>query len=150
LNELDLPYVVDVESRGATSVVTVQWRTEELRWRTLLTRGSRVRRWRMVLSLDASTGRYTFSEYTSWSTLVGSGASTSLTGGKGWSRGKSMGAGTVSRVWAVGQVESPDGIGPAGAIRIVPADAKVPVFRIVRAHGWRPRRAGDIWRLWEY
>ncbi|WP_062130922.1 hypothetical protein [Demequina aestuarii] len=150
LNELDLPYSVAVDGDVHKATVTVEWRTEELRWRTLLTRGRQVMRWRMLVKLDGETGRYTFTELASTSTLVGSGASASLTGARSWSRAKSMGAGSVTKVWAAGQVDSPAGTASSGSIRLVPADAKVPVFRILRAHGWRPKRDSAFWRQWEY
>ena len=61
-----------------------------------------------------------------------------------------MEAGSVTKVWAAGQVTSPEGEGTSGTIRVVPSDAKVPVFRIVRGYGWRPRKDGKLRRLWEY
>ncbi len=150
LNEKDLPYSVDVDRDGDKATVTVQWRTEQLRWRTLLTVGKQVVRWRMLVKLDGRSGRYTFTELRSRSALVGSGATATLSGAKNWSRGKSMGAGSVTKVWALGQVESPEGTGVSGSIRIVPADAKVPVFTILRAHGWRPKRDSAFGRQWEF
>lgn len=150
LNEFDLPYSLELERDGDVATVTVQWRVEELRWRTLLTRGNQVRRWRMPVRLDGRSGTYSFTELKSMSTLVGSGATASLSGAKSWSRGKTMGAGSVTKVWAVGVVDSPEGTGASGRIRIVPSDAKVPVFAILRSHGWRPKRDSLFWRQWEF
>lgn len=150
LNDLDLPYSVTVEPKGDGALVKVQWRVEELKWRTVFTRGRRVMRWRLELRLDAAKGHYRFTEVSSHSELVGSGLSATLSGSKGGSRSKSIGAGSVTKVWAAGQVVSPDGEGRSGSIRVVPSDAKVPVFRILRAHGWRPRKDSPLRRLWEY
>ena len=150
LNDLDLPDSVTVERDGDKAKVTVPWRVEELKWRTLMTRGNQVLKWRLELTLDGSKGRYRFTEVSSRSQLVGSVASGTLSGSKSGSRGKTMGAGTVSKVWAVGQVNSLQGAGSRGKIRITPADAKVPVFRILRAYGWRPRFNSEALQVWEY
>lgn len=150
LNDLDLPYSVEVDRDGDTAKVRVPWRIEELKWRTLMTRGSQVRRWQLELTLDGNRGRYRFSEVSSWHKLVGSGATASLSAAAGRSRSKSFAAGSVTKVWAVGDVLSPEGRGSSGRIGIKPSDAKVPVFRILRAYGWRPRRDSLWHQLWEY
>ena len=103
-----------------------------------------------MLRLDTQTGTYTFIERSSVAQLVGSGASATLSGSKSWSRSKSLGAASVTKVWAAGQVWDPDGTGAEATVRITPSDAKVPVFRIVRAHGWRAKRENVVSRIWEY
>lgn len=49
-----------------------------------------------------------------------------------------------------GPGQQPEGTGTHGAISLTPSDAKIPVFRILRAYGWRPRRDWDLLRLFEY
>ncbi|WP_062517009.1 hypothetical protein [Demequina gelatinilytica] len=150
IDGLDLPYAVAIARDGADATLTVTWRTEEMRWRTVLTRGSAVMRWRMVVRLDGATGRYRFTEHSSSSRIVGNAATGTLSGAARWHRGKSFGAGRIARVWAIGQVTAPDGDGSSGTIRLAPRDAKIPVFAILRAYGWRPRSDRRLLRMWEY
>lgn len=150
LSENDVPYVVFAEAAGRDVKVTAQWLSEELRWRSFVQRGRTVRRWRMVVTLDVDRGTYSFTEYQSSSQIVGDLASGTLSGVKSWSRGKTLGVGKVTAVWAAGQVTSPEGRGQHGQIALIPADAKVPVFTILRAYGWRPKRDTAFARAWEY
>lgn len=150
LNELELPYEVRAESARGRTEITVEWRSEELRWRTVLQRGAVVLRWRLQVQLLEAAGTYSFTEVRTESTVQGSLPGASLSGSKQWHRGKSFNAGHFASVWAVGQVDSPDGVGNTGSVRLRPSDAKIPVFRILRAYGWRPRRDSDLLRLWEY
>lgn len=150
LSEIDVPYtVVAIPEEDGEARVIVTFRDDEMRWRTLLTRGRKVFRWRMVIRLDARRGTYRFTEYTSVQDLsVGvSGRPLSLS----WSghRGKQFGTGRVTHVWAAGQVESPEGRGQHGRLAIRPAGAKVPVFTILRAYGWRPRFMPEASRVFE-
>ncbi|MDE0572198.1 hypothetical protein ON058_02075 [Demequina sp. B12] len=150
LSENDVPYVVYAERSGRAVRITAQWLSEELRWRTFMQRGRAVRRWRMVVTLNVDRGTYTFTEYQASSQIVGDLARGTLSGVKSWSRGKTMGAGHVTQVWAAGQVTSPEGRGMHGRIALTPADAKVPVFTILRAYGWRPKRDTTFARAWEF
>ncbi|WP_062070388.1 hypothetical protein [Demequina sediminicola] len=150
LDEKELPYTVSVEPDGRGAKVTVQWRVEDLKWRTFMQRGKLVFRWRMIVTLDADKGTYKFAEYHSSSTIVGDVAKGTLSGAKSWNRSKSMGAGKVSHVWAVGEVTSPDGRGTHGKAALRPSDAKIPVFTVLRAYGWRPKRDSTLARAWEY
>lgn len=146
LNGPDIPFSVSAEPSSDGAVVTVRWRLEELRWKSLFTDGTFVYNWKMVVKLDASAARYGFLERQSqaryqqgvWPPQVN------------WAWrgfwGKTASQRKVHIVMVPGgSVEtSTQGMdGPrtdwVGAVSIRPADAKIPVLTTLRNHGWRPR-----------
>lgn len=154
LNSPDLPYEVTAEPAPQGALVTVRWRIEELRWKSLFSRGERVYNWKMLVTLDAARAQYAFTEYQAearhdaqvWPPQVR------------WSwaafRGKTAGQVKLSVVMtSTGEVVTSSPQGPRtsweGAVAIRPADAKEPVITTLRNHGWRPRL--DWWgaRLFE-
>lgn len=156
INDEDLPYEVSAQRTERGARVVVRWKTEELRWQTLFSRGSRTYAWKMDVDLDPAHSRYRFVEYTASaarSTRVGP-SGLQVDGGWNWQRGKTAGRIQVSGVMtADGEVTSTSNQGVRtsweGAVSIRPGDAKVPVFTTLRNHGWRPRV--DWWgaRLFE-
>ncbi|NEE01981.1 hypothetical protein [Phytoactinopolyspora halotolerans] len=146
MNSDGLPYLIAASHTAAGVRVEVRWKVEEMRWRTLFVRGKQAYAWRMEVDLDPAKAQYTFAEY-SGSASVRSALSP---GGAfvhadwKWSRGKT--AGKRSATFAEGsdgQVTVQGGFGPRtsweGAVGIRPADAKIPVFTVLRNNGWRPR-----------
>jgi hypothetical protein len=134
MNSDGLPYVI-AASQTATGVrVEVRWKVEEMRWRTLFVRGKQAYAWRMEVDLDSARARYKFTEY-SGSASIRSALSPGgefVHGDWTWTRGRT--AGKTSATF----VEGSDGqITVRGGIR--PADAKIPVFTVLRNNGWRPR-----------
>jgi hypothetical protein len=146
MNSDGLPYTIEA-SRTADGVrVDVRWRHEELRWQTLFVRGSKAYAWRMELDLDPATGRYKFVEHSGEATVRAAAGPTGAVayGNWSWKRGKTSGGTSATFVeGADGQVTVTGPAGPRtsweGAVMIKPADAKVPVFTVLRNSGWRPR-----------
>ncbi|QAY69960.1 hypothetical protein [Xylanimonas protaetiae] len=156
LNDPDLPFEIGAEPTPDGAVVTVRWRVEELRWKTLFTQGSYVTNWKMVVRLDAARARYRFLEYTSqarheegvwppradwdWKGTVGK------TAGQMTLHVVMTPAGSVGTT-----TQGLDGPRTSwvGAVSIRPADAKVPVLTTLRNHGWRPRADWAGARLFE-
>lgn len=114
LNELDLPYAVRAESARGRTEITVEWRSEELRWRTLFHRGATLLRWKMRLLLDEAAGTYSFTESRAVSKIEGSALSGRISGTSSWTKGKQISPGYFTSVWAVGQVSSPRAPEPTG------------------------------------
>jgi hypothetical protein len=146
MNSDGLPYAIEA-SRSADGVrVDVRWRHEELRWRTLFVRGSKAYAWRMEVDLDPATGKYKFVEHSGEASVRAAAGPMGAVayGNWSWKKGKTSGGTSASFVeGADGQVRV---VGPAGtrtswegAVVIKPADAKVPVFTVLRNNGWRPR-----------
>ncbi|WP_353707073.1 hypothetical protein ABRQ22_13370 [Cellulosimicrobium sp. ES-005] len=156
INGEDLPYEVTAQRTERGARVVVRWKTEDLRWQTVFSHGSRTYAWKMDVDLDAAHSRYRFVEYSASrarTTRMGPGGS-HVDGGWEWERGKTAGRIRMSGVMtADGEVTSTSNQGVRtsweGAVSIRPADAKVPVFTTLRNHGWRPR--ADWWgaRLFE-
>jgi hypothetical protein len=146
MNSDGLPYRIEA-SRSADGVrVDVRWRNEELRWQTLFVRGSQAYAWRMEVDLDPATGRYRFVEHSGQASVRAAAgpAGAVVHGNWTWKRGKTSGGTSASFVeGADGQVTVVGARGPRtsweGAVMIKPADAKVPVFTVLRNNGWRPR-----------
>lgn len=156
MNSDGLPYQIDA-SRSPDGVrVNVRWKNEELRWQTLFVRGSQARAWRMDVDLDPSTGRYTFVEHSGTASVRAAAGpmGAAVHGTWTWQKGKTSGGTSATFVeGADGQVSVTGPGGPRtsweGAVMIKPADAKVPVFTVLRNNGWRPRRDWFGARLFE-
>lgn len=146
MNSDGLPYQIDA-SRSPDGVrVDVKWKHEELRWQTLFVRGSQAYAWRMEVDLDPSTARYTFVEHSGKASVRAAAGPLGATayGTWTWQKGKTSGGTSATFVeGADGQVSVTGTDGPRtsweGAVMIKPADAKVPVFTVLRNSGWRPR-----------
>lgn len=146
MNSDGLPYRINASRRPDGVRVDVQWKNEEMRWQTLFVRGSQANAWRMEVDLDPATGRYKFVEHSGTASVraaagpLGAAAYGTWT----WKRGKTSGGMSATFVeGADGQVTVVGPSGPRtsweGAVMIKPADAKVPVFTVLRNNGWRPR-----------
>ncbi|WP_141711876.1 hypothetical protein [Jiangella alba] len=156
MNGDGLPYAIDASPTSDGVRVDVKWKHEEMRWQTLFVRGSQAYSWRMEVDLDPSKARYAFVEHS------GTAAVRAAAGPLGavaygtwtWKRGKTSGGTSATFVeGADGQVTVTGPAGPRtsweGAVMIKPADAKVPVFTVLRDNGWRPRRDWFGARLFE-
>ncbi|MBK1787503.1 hypothetical protein [Prauserella cavernicola] len=156
MNSDGLPYRIDA-SRGADGVrVDVRWKDEEMRWQTLFVRGSTAYAWRMELDLDPATARYKFVEHSGQASVRAAVGPTGAVayGNWTWKRGKTSGGTSATFVeGADGQVSvtGPGGTRTSweGAVMIKPADAKTPVFTVLRDNGWRPPRDWFGARLFE-
>ncbi|GAB3444617.1 hypothetical protein [Actinophytocola sediminis] len=156
MNSDGLPYRIDA-SPGAEGVrVDVRWKDEELRWQTLFVRGSQAYAWRMEVDLDPAKGRYKFVEHSGQASVRAAAGpqGAAVHGAWSWKKGKTSGGTSATFVeGADGQVTVSGPAGPRtsweGAVMIKPADAKVPVFTVLRNHGWRPRFDGPSARLFE-
>jgi hypothetical protein len=142
MNGDGLPYQIDASRHG----VGVRWRTEEMRWQTIFVRGSQAYAWRMEVDLDPATGRYKFVEHSGQASVRAAAGpmGAAAYGNWTWKKGKTSGGTSATFVeGADGQVTVVGPSGPRtsweGAVMIKPADAKVPVFTVLRNHGWRPR-----------
>ena len=146
MNSDGLPYTIDA-SRGSDGTrVEVRWKHEEMRWQTLFVRGSQAYAWRMEVDLDPSTARYKFVEHSGTAAVRAAAGPLGAVayGNWTWKKGKTSGGTSATLVeGADGQVKvtGPDGTRTSweGAVMIKPADAKVPVFTVLRNNGWRPR-----------
>lgn len=146
LNADDLPYRIDAARTADGVQVDVRWKSEELRWQTLFVRGRVAYSWRMEVRLDPASAHYAFTE---WSGSAKTRAAVNaggiqLDGNWTWKKGKSAYQRNVSvREGADGQIVVNGGTQPrtswVGATSIAPGDAKVPVFTVLRNHGWRPK-----------
>ncbi|MCH7230946.1 hypothetical protein L0U85_08800 [Glycomyces sp. L485] len=141
-----LPYRIDATRSRDGVRVEVRWKHEEMRWQTLFVRGSRAYAWCMKVDLDPSTGRYKFIEHSGQASFnAAAGPTGAAAYGKwSWQKGKTFGTRSGTFVEAAdGQVHVTVPAGPRtsweGAVMIKPADAKIPVFTVLRNHGWRPR-----------
>lgn len=147
MNSDGLPYQIDAKQGPDGVRVDVAWKHEEMRWQTLFVRGSQVYAWRMEVDLDPSTGRYTFVEHSGQASVRAAAGPLGATayGNWTWKKGKTSGGTSATFVeGADGEVTVTGPTGPRtsweGVVMIKPADAKVPVFTVLRNHGWRPRR----------
>jgi hypothetical protein len=146
MNGDGLPYLIEATRTAHGARVDVRWKVEEVRWQTLFVKGKQVYAWRMEVDLDPATGQYKFVEYSA-STSVRAAISPGGAFVKGdwkWSRGKTAGQQSATFVeGADGQVTTRSSTGTRtsweGGAMIKPADAKVPVFTVLRNNGWRPR-----------
>ncbi|MBB5791056.1 hypothetical protein [Jiangella mangrovi] len=156
MNSDELPYTIDASPSADGVRVEVKWKHEEMRWQTLFVRGSQAYAWRMEVDLDPSKATYRFVEHS------GTAAVRAAAGPLGavaygtwtWKKGKTTGGTSATFVeGADGQVRvtGPSGTRTSweGAVMIKPADAKVPVFTVLRTNGWRPRRDWFGARLFE-
>lgn len=156
MNSDGLPYQIDATRSHDGVRVTVQWKHEEMRWQTLFVRGSQAFAWRMEVDLDPAKAQYKFVEHSgkaSVRTAAGPMGATAY-GNWTWQKGKTSGGVSASFVeGADGQVTVTGPAGPRtsweGAVMIKPADAKVPVFTVLRNNGWRPPRDWSGARLFE-
>jgi hypothetical protein len=156
MNSDGLPYQIDA-TRGPDRVqVTVQWKHEELRWQTLFVRGSQAFAWRMEVDLDPAKAHYKFVEHSGKASVRAAAGPLGATayGNWTWQKGKTSGGTSATFVeGADGQVTVTGPAGPRtsweGAVMIKPADAKVPVFTVLRNNGWRPPRDWSGARLFE-
>jgi hypothetical protein len=146
MNSDGLPYLIEAERSGDSVQVDVRWKSEEMRWQTLFVKGSVSYAWRMEVTLDPSSGKYKFVEYSGKSTTRAaiSPGGAYVRGNWTWTRGKSAGQVNMAVAeGADGQVHVSGPQGPRtsweGVVQIKPADAKVPVFTVLRNNGWRPR-----------
>ena len=146
MNSDGLPYQITA-SRSPDGVrVDVQWKHEEMRWQTLFVRGSQAYAWRMEVDLDPATANYKFVEHSGTAAVRAAAGPLGATayGNWTWKRGKTSNGTSATFVeGADGQVTVIGPVGPRtsweGAVMIKPADAKVPVFTVLRNNGWRPR-----------
>jgi len=142
LNNRGLPYCLEFStSRRGFPVITVRWRIEEARWKTIFGAGAIKRTWMMRVTLRHG-GHYMFHETSAQVAWDASLARMSVTAQRSGFFGKTFGAMGITKVWAPGYQQS--------SAMVRPSDAKIPVFTILRAYGWRPRH--DWWgsRMWEY
>jgi hypothetical protein len=146
LNSDGLPYRIEASRHGDGVRVGVLWKDEELRWQTLFVRGSKAYKWRMEVDLDPATARYKFVEHSGEASVRAAAGPTGAVayGNWAWKKGKTSGGTSATFVeGADGQVTVVGPNGPRtsweGAVMIKPADAKVPVFTVLRNNGWRPR-----------
>lgn len=146
MNSAGLPYQIDASQSPDGVRVDVTWKHEELRWQTLFVRGSQAYAWRMEVDLDPSTARYKFIEHSGKASVRAAAGPLGATayGTWTWQKGKTSGGTSATFVeGADGQVSvtGTDGTRTSweGAVMIKPADAKVPVFAVLRNNGWRPR-----------
>ena len=142
LNSRGLPYCLEFSTnRWGRPVITVRWRIEDDQWKTILGTGEVKRTWVMRVTLRHG-GHYTFHETSALVAWDASLAQMSVTAQRSWFVGKSFGAMGLTKVWTPGHRQS--------FAMVRPSDAKIPVFAILRAYGWRPRH--DWWgnRMWEY
>lgn len=146
MNSDGLPYLIEATRAGDGVRVEVRWKVEEIRWQTLFVKGRTAYAWRMEVDLDPAKAQYKFTEHS------GKADARAVYGPDGaaaharwsWQRGKTGGSTSMSvREGADGQVTVMGDSGPRtsweGVAAIRPADAKVPVFTVLRNHGWRPR-----------
>ncbi|MCF4122818.1 hypothetical protein L1785_17720 [Antribacter sp. KLBMP9083] len=156
MNSDGLPYQITA-SRSPDGVrVEVQWKHEEMRWQTLFVRGSQAFAWRMEVDLDPAMAHYKFVEHSGKASVRAAAGPMGVTayGNWTWQKGKTSGGTSATFVeGADGQVTVAGPAGPRtsweGAVMIKPADAKVPVFTVLRNNGWRPRRDWAGARLFE-
>ena len=146
MNSDGLPYRIEAARHGDGVRVDVRWKDEELRWQTLFVRGSTAYKWRMEVDLDPSTARYKFVEHSGQASVRAAAGPTGAVayGNWAWKKGKTSGGTSATFVeGADGQVTVLGPNGPRtsweGAVMIKPADAKMPVFTVLRNNGWRPR-----------
>jgi hypothetical protein len=156
MNSDGLPYRIEASRRGDGVRVEVQWKHEEMRWQTLFVRGSQAYAWRMEVDLDPSRAHYKFVEHSGTAAVRAAAGPTGAVayGSWRWTRGKTSGGTSATFVeGADGQVRVTGPSGPRtsweGAVMIKPADAKVPVFTVLRNNGWRPRRDWAGARMFE-
>ncbi len=156
MNSDGLPYRIEATRTADGVRVDVRWRTEEMRWQTLFVRGTQAYAWRMEVDLDPAKATYKFVEYSGQAAFraaagpLGAMASSDWT----WRKGKTSGTRSATFVeGADGQVHVTGQGGTRtsweGAVSIRPADAKIPVFTVLRNHGWRPRLDWFAARLFE-
>ncbi len=144
LNDPDIPYEIVTSPVAGGAEVTVRWRIEELRWRTIFGRGEIVYNWKMIVGLDEATQRYRFTEYQAKTKNEQSVWPPRAAWKWEGFRGKTAGQTSFSVVMtSTGEVTTRGPQGPRtsweGVVSIKPADAKVPVLTTLRNHGWRPR-----------
>ncbi|RPF22918.1 hypothetical protein [Myceligenerans xiligouense] len=146
MNSDGLPYLIEASRTAHGARVEVRWKVEEVRWQTLFVKGRQAYAWRMEVDLDPATGHYKFVEY-SGSASVQAAISPGggfVQGNWTWKRGKTAGQQSATFVeGADGQVTTRSSLGTRtsweGGVVLKPADAKVPVFTVLRNNGWRPR-----------
>ncbi|MFB6725752.1 hypothetical protein ACFCV3_36610 [Kribbella sp. NPDC056345] len=146
MNSDGLPYRIEATRTAGGVRVDVRWRTEEMRWQTLFVRGSQAYAWRMEVDLDPATARYKFVEYSGQASFRGAAGPLGAMAEADWTwrKGKTSGSRSATFVeGADGQVRVTGAGGTRtsweGAVTIRPADAKIPVFTVLRTNGWRPR-----------
>jgi hypothetical protein len=156
MNSDGLPYQIDATRNAEGVRVDVQWKHEEMRWQTLFVRGSQAYAWHMEVDLDPATGHYKFVEHSGTAAVRAAAGPLGATayGNWTWKKGKTSGGTSATFVeGADGQVTvtGPQGGRTSweGAVMIKPADAKVPVFTVLRNNGWRPPRDWAGARLFE-
>jgi hypothetical protein len=110
----------------------------------------------MEVDLDPATSHYKFVEHSGKATVRAAAGPMGATtyGAWAWQKGKTSGGTSASfRETADGQVTVTGPGGPRttweGAVMIKPADAKVPVFTVLRNNGWRPRLDWGFLRMFE-
>jgi membrane protein implicated in regulation of membrane protease activity len=146
MNSDGLPYVIAASQTATGTSVEVRWKVEEVRWRTLFVKGKQTYAWRMEVDLDPARARYKFTEYSgsaSTRSALSPGGAFAHADWK-WTRGKTAGKRSATFVeGSDGQVTVRGGLGARtsweGAVKVQPADAKIPVFTVLRNNGWRPR-----------
>lgn len=156
MNSDGLPYRIEATRTADGVRVDVRWRTEEMCWQTLFVRGTQAYAWRMEVDLDPATAHYKFVEYSGQAAFRAAAGPLGAVayGDWTWRKGKTSGSRSATFVeGADGQVRVTGRGGPRtsweGAVSIRPADAKIPVFTILRNHGWRPRIDWFAARLFE-
>lgn len=145
MNNDGLPYLIEAVRNGDGVRVEVRWKVEEIRWQTLFVKGRTAYAWRMEVDLDPVKAQYRFTEHSGKAdarAAYGPGGAVAHAGWT-WQKGKTGGKTSTTIVeGADGQVTVTGPTGPRtsweGVASIRPADAKVPVFTVLRNHGWRP------------
>lgn len=156
MNSDGLPYWIEATRTADGVRVDVRWRTEELRWQTLFVRGTQAHAWRMEVDLDPATAHYKFVEYSGQAAFRAAAGPLGAIAYSDWTWRKGKTSGTRSATFVEGadgqiQVTGQGGTRTSweGAVTIKPADAKIPVFTVLRNHGWRPRVDWFAARLFE-
>jgi hypothetical protein len=142
LNDRGLPCRLDFTyGRHGQVIALVRWRAEEARWGNLFGAGLVRRTWVMKLKLKPR-GRYGFTETTG--TLRADASLTSWRFALSGSIfiGKTMNAFGMTRIWAPGQ--------PMQELVLQAGQAKIPIFTILRAYGWRPNQDWWLMRMFEF
>jgi hypothetical protein len=149
LNDLALPYRVDwEEEKDGSARVVARLRVEEARWRSVMGWGELRQTWCLRLTLTVG-GRYRWREASG--TVTSSVGLSGVTLARTGFTGKTIGALSVRAVFApLGSVAGPGADGRGAVLRMSPSDVKIPVFRVLRAYGWRPRWDSWLSQIWEY
>ncbi|WP_029067890.1 hypothetical protein [Jonesia quinghaiensis] len=149
INHKDLPYSVAVRKTRRGAKVSVGTRPEETRWTDALARGSSATSWQLVVTLRESNGTYHFGEFSTGKHVTQSATSLSMRWSWSWAVSLTGSFTPVSHIWSPKDLTQ-HGVNHVEGVRVRPTDMKMPVFAILRAHGWRPRWNNRFSELFEF